>query len=91
MSTHRDRHRLGMAISTARSSTSPCLASDELDAGFSQLQWIVNGYTLNLAALILLGGSLGDRLGRRPNLRHRRRLVHHRFDALRHGALPPSC
>ena len=38
---------------------------DDLDAGFSQLQWIVNGYTLSLAALILLGGSLGDRLGRR--------------------------
>ena len=38
---------------------------EDLDAGFSQLQWIVNGYTLSLAALILLGGSLGDRLGRR--------------------------
>jgi EmrB/QacA subfamily drug resistance transporter len=29
------------------------------------LQWTVNGYTLSLAALILLGGSLGDRFGRR--------------------------
>src|SRR5262249_42133025 len=29
------------------------------------LQWILNGYTLSLASLILLGGSLGDRLGRR--------------------------
>jgi EmrB/QacA subfamily drug resistance transporter len=29
------------------------------------LQWVVNGYTLPLAALILLGGSLGDRFGRR--------------------------
>ena len=38
---------------------------EDLDAGFSQLQWIVNGYTLSLAALILLGGSLGDRIGRR--------------------------
>ena len=38
---------------------------EDLDAGFSQLQWIVNGYTLSLAALILLGGSLGDRMGRR--------------------------
>jgi EmrB/QacA subfamily drug resistance transporter len=38
---------------------------EDLDASFSQLQWIVNGYTLSLAALILLGGSLGDRLGRR--------------------------
>lgn len=37
----------------------------DLDAGFAGLQWTLNGYTLTLAALILLGGSLGDRLGRR--------------------------
>jgi len=37
----------------------------DLDAGFTGLQWTVNAYTLTLAALILLGGSLGDRLGRR--------------------------
>jgi EmrB/QacA subfamily drug resistance transporter len=37
----------------------------ELDAGVSGLQWVLNGYLLTLAALILLGGSLGDRLGRR--------------------------
>ncbi|MEU6645354.1 MFS transporter [Saccharomonospora sp. NPDC046836] len=29
------------------------------------LQWTINGYTLSLASLILLGGSLGDRFGRR--------------------------
>src|SRR5215218_9032 len=29
------------------------------------LQWILNGYLLTLASLILLGGSLGDRYGRR--------------------------
>lgn len=34
-------------------------------ASLGGLQWIVSGYTLALAALILLGGSLGDRLGRR--------------------------
>lgn len=38
---------------------------DEFDAGAAALQWTVNGYTLSLAALILLGGSLGDRFGRR--------------------------
>ncbi len=37
----------------------------QLGATLSGLQWIVSGYTLALAALILLGGSLGDRLGRR--------------------------
>jgi len=37
----------------------------DLDASLAQLQWITNGYFLSLASLILLGGSLGDRLGRR--------------------------
>ena len=38
---------------------------EDLDADMAGLQWIVNGYMLMLAALILLSGSLGDRLGRR--------------------------
>jgi EmrB/QacA subfamily drug resistance transporter len=38
---------------------------DSLSAGLSGLAWTVNAYTLSLASLILLGGSLGDRLGRR--------------------------
>jgi EmrB/QacA subfamily drug resistance transporter len=42
----------------------PALGRD-LQAGFDGLQWTINGYTLTLAALILLGGSLGDRFGRR--------------------------
>ncbi|MEO6879920.1 MAG: MFS transporter [Mycobacteriaceae bacterium] len=37
----------------------------DLQVGFSGLQWTLNSYTLTLAALILLGGSLGDRYGRR--------------------------
>jgi len=37
----------------------------EFDAGFAGLQWTLNGYALTLASFILLGGSLGDRLGRR--------------------------
>ncbi|WP_109505240.1 MFS transporter [Nocardioides speluncae] len=38
---------------------------DDLDAGMAELQWINNGYLLTMASLILLGGSLGDRFGRR--------------------------
>jgi len=38
---------------------------EDLDADISGLQWTINAYTLTLAALILLGGSLGDRFGRR--------------------------
>jgi EmrB/QacA subfamily drug resistance transporter len=37
----------------------------EFGAGVAGLQWIVNGYLLTLAALILVAGSLGDRYGRR--------------------------
>ena len=37
----------------------------EFHASFGTLQWVVAAYTLTLAALLLLGGSLGDRLGRR--------------------------
>lgn len=37
----------------------------DLGAGFTGLQWTVNAYTLALASLILLGGSLGDQFGRR--------------------------
>jgi EmrB/QacA subfamily drug resistance transporter len=38
---------------------------EDLDADLAGLQWTINGYLLTLAALILLGGSLGDRYGRR--------------------------
>jgi EmrB/QacA subfamily drug resistance transporter len=37
----------------------------DLDASLAQLQWISNGYLLSLASLILVGGALGDRIGRR--------------------------
>ncbi|HUO48467.1 MAG TPA: MFS transporter, partial [Acidimicrobiales bacterium] len=37
----------------------------ELHASLGTLQWVVTGYTLTLAALLILGGSLGDRFGRR--------------------------
>ena len=38
---------------------------EDLGASLAQLQWIVNGYFLALASLVLVGGALGDRLGRR--------------------------
>ena len=40
----------------------------ELGAGTRDLQWIVDGYNLAFAALVLAAGSLGDRYGRRPAL-----------------------
>jgi EmrB/QacA subfamily drug resistance transporter len=38
---------------------------EDFGATTGALQWILNGYLLTLASLILLGGSLGDRYGRR--------------------------
>ncbi|HEV2405901.1 MAG TPA: MFS transporter [Ktedonobacterales bacterium] len=37
----------------------------ELHATVANVQWVVEAYSLFLAALILVGGSVGDRLGRR--------------------------
>jgi EmrB/QacA subfamily drug resistance transporter len=36
-----------------------------LHAGVSALQWVVTGYILTFASLLLTGGALGDRFGRR--------------------------
>ena len=37
----------------------------DLDATLRDLQWIVNGYTLTLASFIIIGGSIGDAIGRK--------------------------
>ncbi len=37
----------------------------DLNTTFSNVQWVVEAYALFLAALILVGGSLGDRYGRK--------------------------
>jgi EmrB/QacA subfamily drug resistance transporter len=38
---------------------------EDLNASFTDLQWVVDAYTLSLAALVLSAGVLADRLGRR--------------------------
>ncbi|WP_404315274.1 MFS transporter [Prescottella equi] len=38
---------------------------EDLGAEVAGLQWVLSGYTLTLASLILFGGALGDRMGRR--------------------------
>ena len=42
--------------------------SRDLSASTGGLQWIVDAYTLTFAGLLLVGGNLGDRLGRRRML-----------------------
>src|SRR5215218_6839893 len=37
----------------------------DLGSSLSGLQWVIDAYTLVLASLLMLGGSIGDRIGRR--------------------------
>ena len=39
--------------------------ADDLNAGLSGLQWVVDAYTLALASVVLTAGSVADRIGRR--------------------------
>ncbi|TDT40771.1 EmrB/QacA subfamily drug resistance transporter [Streptomyces sp. BK208] len=39
--------------------------AEDLDTGQTGLQWVVNGYVLAFAGLLLAGAALGDRIGRR--------------------------
>ncbi len=54
---------VAMLTATVVNVALPTLAND-LDASSAEQKWIINAYTLTLAALILIGGSLGDRWGR---------------------------
>ena len=42
----------------------PAITRD-LGGGFATAQWVVDGYLLTLGSLVLVGGALGDLLGRR--------------------------
>lgn len=55
---------MAMVDSTVVNVALPRIGRD-LHADLAALQWTVNAYMLTLAGLILLGGSLGDRYGRR--------------------------
>ncbi|MEU6482152.1 MFS transporter [Streptomyces sp. NPDC047017] len=55
---------MAMLDSTVVNVALPRIGRD-LDASLAALQWTVNAYMVTLAGLILLGGSLGDRYGRR--------------------------
>jgi EmrB/QacA subfamily drug resistance transporter len=49
---------------TVVSVANPTIA-DDLNASLAGLQWVTNGYLLALAALLIVGGKLGDRFGRK--------------------------
>ncbi len=54
-------------VVAAMAALNTALADISLDVGadFGQMTWIIDGYTLVLAALLLPAGALGDRFGRR--------------------------
>ena len=56
----------------------PDIARD-LGATFTDLQWVIDAYTLTLAALLLMAGSLADQYGRRSMFVARHRDLHRRL------------
>ncbi len=55
----------------------PSIRTD-LDATGAQLEWVVGGYLLAFAVLMITGGRLGDMLGRRTDVRARGARLHRR-------------
>ena len=55
----------------------------DLGGGIAGLQWVVDGYTLMFAALLLTSGSLADRIGARRAFGLRHRAVRRRLARLR--------
>lgn len=72
---HSDMGRLALAATVGASAMASLDATvvsvalphigEDLGADVSTLQWVITGYLLSLASLILVGGALGDRFGRR--------------------------
>ena len=60
----------------------PTLVRD-LGTSISDLQWVVDAYTLVFAGLLLTAGSLGDRFGRKGALDHRPRDLRRRVGGRR--------
>jgi MFS family permease len=59
-----------------------------LHANFSDVQWVVDAYSLLLAALLLTAGSLGRPLRASTCVRHRPDRVHRELAAVRPGNHP---
>jgi DHA2 family methylenomycin A resistance protein-like MFS transporter len=59
---------IGMLDTTAINLALPAMAHD-LAGGLRGMQWVVDAYNITFAALLLTGGTLGDRFGRRKLFR----------------------
>ena len=67
----------------------PSMQSD-LHASTSAIEWVVAGYGLTFAVLLVAGGRLGDLVRAAAGLRRRARGVRRRLGRLRLGAQPPG-
>ena len=75
LSLHSSRGRIALVATVAASAMASLDATvvnvalphigEQFHASISALQWVLTGYLVALASLILLGGALGDRFGRR--------------------------
>ena len=63
----------------------------ELGATAAQAQWVVESYALFLAALLLVGGVLGDRYGRKRIFLHRHGALRGDLDLVRSRARTSRC
>ena len=68
----------------------PAMEKD-LAASLATMQWVVNAYTLGLAALLLTGGAAGDQFGRRKIFAHRNRHLRRDLAGLRAAPRTASC
>ncbi len=59
---------IGVVASVSGLNVAQQAIAEDLGASQSQLLWVINGYTLVLAALLLPVGAIGDRWGRKPIL-----------------------
>src|SRR5215813_6210640 len=54
-----------LAVTVLGSGIAALVIGRDFHTGIAALQCVMTGYTLTLAAFLLIGGSLGDRFGRR--------------------------
>ena len=63
----------------------------DLGVGLSELEWVVSGYALTFAALMLIGGKLADAYGRRLIFVIGHRHLHARLARMRPRRRPATC
>ena len=69
----------------------PSIAARPRHRRISELEWVVAGYALTFAALMLTGGKLADMLRPAADLHHRARDLHAVVARVRARRRAPTC